>query len=139
MMQLSYFAMLLFLATPMFGGQAKHDPTQPKTKPEITGPKQPKISGLPAHHSSSIPVTKHAPKAGGVDAQLNELERQNAKMAGAPAAKKKSAPPASLALKPAPASPGSKAIDFKYQPRKNSGTSTKKAGSSKIPGYRPGH
>jgi hypothetical protein len=138
MKQLLYLVMLLTLAMPVFAGQAKHDPTQPKVKPEVTGPKQPKISGLPAHHSSSIPVAKPAAKSGGVDAQLNELEKQNAKMVSAPAANKKSPPPASLASKPAPASAGSKAIDFKYQPRKNSATNNKKAGSGKIPGYRPG-
>jgi hypothetical protein len=139
MKQLLFFVMLTTLTTPMFGGQAKHDPTQPKLRPEVTGPKAPKISGLPAHHASSVPAAKHAPKAGGVDAQLNELEKQNAKISG-PAAKKKSPPPPSPASKPAPASGGGKAIDFKHQPLKNNNArNNKKAGSSKIPGYRAGH
>jgi hypothetical protein len=139
MKQLLFF-LIIAIATPMFGGQAKHDPTQPKVKPEITGPKEPKISGLPAHHSSSIPAAKNAPKAGGVDAQLNELEKQNGKIVSGPATQKKSRPPASVASKSAPASSGTKAIDFKYQPPKSSGPkNSSKRGSTKVPGYRPGH
>jgi hypothetical protein len=74
----------------------------------------PKEPGLPKHRTSYAPPA-HAAKAGSADSKLKELERQNAKAATGPAARKVAAPKVA-ALKSSEGKGGNKgSMNFGYQ------------------------
>ncbi|MBZ5721321.1 MAG: hypothetical protein LAO03_13160 [Acidobacteriia bacterium] len=137
MKRIVFLLTMLGLVVSFASAEQKQQPTQHKRTVTTTGAadRVPKEPGLPKHHSTYSPAATHAPKAGSMDSQLKELEKQNAKVATGPAEKRVAAPKVA-AIKSSDSKGSKGSMNFGYQAPKSGAKAAQSAhASSKGTGH----
>lgn len=113
--------------------QSKHDPNlrHHASRNDVGTAKAAKVAGMPHRAGSSGPDVAAASKPRAVATELNQIERQTAKLQGAKPAAKNPSLPATAKIKPVPESSRNVAMNFQSQPRKGGSRASRSKGSSR--------